>query len=101
MKILIIEDEPALAQSMAEYLVCQGYLCERAAIYMEAMEKISLYTYDCILLDLMLPGGDGMDVLQQRYHFQHNNAHNKPTSPKLSRHRKAEMDEGRCLHIRP
>ena len=64
MKILIIEDEPALAQSMAEYLVCQGYLCERAATYMEAMDKISLYTYDCILLDLMLPGGDGMDVLE-------------------------------------
>ena len=64
MKILIIEDEPALAQSMAQYLTAQDYLCEQAATYIEAMEKISLYSYDCILLDLMLPGGNGMDVLE-------------------------------------
>jgi len=64
MKILIIEDEPTLAQSMAEYLVSQGYLCEHAATYMEAMDKISIYTYDCILLDLMLPDGNGMDLLE-------------------------------------
>ena len=64
MKILIIEDEPALAQSMTEYLTRQDYLCEQATTYLEAMEKISLYTYDCVLLDLMLPGGNGMDVLE-------------------------------------
>ena len=64
MKILIVEDELALAQSMTEYLTRQGYLCEQAATYHEAMEKISLYTYDCVLLDLMLPGGNGMDVLE-------------------------------------
>jgi DNA-binding response OmpR family regulator len=64
MKILIIEDEPALAQSMAQYLAVQDYLCEQAATYVEAMDKISLYSYDCILLDLMLPGGNGMDVLE-------------------------------------
>jgi len=61
---MIIEDEPALAQSMAQYLTAQDYLCEHAATYIEAMEKISLYSYDCILLDLMLPGGNGMDVLE-------------------------------------
>ena len=64
MKILIVEDEPTLAQNMAEYLTHQGYLCERAATYFEAMDKISSYTYDCILLDLMLPGGDGMEALE-------------------------------------
>ena len=64
MKILIVEDEPALAQSMAEYLVRQGYVCELAPTYMAAMDKISLYTYDCILLDLMLPDGDGMNLLE-------------------------------------
>jgi len=64
MKILIIEDEPALAQSMTQYLSAQDYLCEQAATYVEAIDKISLYAYDCILLDLMLPGGNGMDVLE-------------------------------------
>ena len=64
MKILIIEDEPELAQSMVQYLAAQDYLCEQAATYVEAMDKISLYAYDCILLDLMLPGGNGMDVLE-------------------------------------
>jgi len=64
MKILIIEDEPALAQSMSQYLVAQDYLCEQAVTYFAAIEKISLYSYDCILLDLMLPDGNGMDVLE-------------------------------------
>ena len=64
MKILIIEDEPALAQSMTQYLGAQGYLCEQAVTYFAAIEKISLYSYDCILLDLMLPDGNGMDVLE-------------------------------------
>jgi DNA-binding response OmpR family regulator len=65
MKILIIEDEPALAQSMSQYLAAQDYLCEMAATYGEAIEKISLYYYDCILLDLMLPDGNGLDVLER------------------------------------
>jgi len=64
MKILIIEDEPELSQSMVQYLSRQDYLCEQAMTYSEAMEKISLYSYDCILLDLMLPGGSGMEILE-------------------------------------
>jgi len=64
MKILIIEDEPALIQSIAQYLSAQDYLCEPATTYIEAIDKISLYSYDCILLDLMLPDGNGMDVLE-------------------------------------
>jgi len=64
MKILIIEDEPALAQSMVQYLAAQDYLCEQAVTCAEAMDKISSYTYDCILLDLMLPDGNGMAVLE-------------------------------------
>ena len=64
MKILIIEDDPTLAQSIVQYLSAQNYLCEQAVTYIEAMDKISMYVYDCILLDLMLPGGNGMDVLE-------------------------------------
>jgi len=65
MKILIIEDEYELAQSIAEYLSSQKYLCEFAADFQEALNKIGAYDYDCILLDLMLPGGNGMKILEQ------------------------------------
>jgi DNA-binding response OmpR family regulator len=65
MKILIIEDEAALAQSMGAYLSDENYLCEFAATYKEAIDKIDIYDYDCILLDLMLPGGDGIKILEE------------------------------------
>jgi len=64
MKILIIEDEPGLAESIGAYLTAQDYLCEYAGTWAQAREKVELYRYDCILLDLMLPGGDGMDILE-------------------------------------
>ena len=65
MKILVIEDEHELAKTIGEYLSDQNYLCEFAATYNSAIEKIELYDYECILLDLMLPGGDGMKVLKE------------------------------------
>lgn len=64
MKILLIEDEAELAQSIVEYLSKQDYLCEHAATYNNAIERIALYDYDCILLDLMLPDGDGLSLLE-------------------------------------
>ena len=64
MKILIIEDEPGLAESIGAYLTAQDYLCEYAGTWAQAREKVELYRYDCILLDLMLPGVDGMDILE-------------------------------------
>lgn len=64
MKILIIEDETELASSMVSYLSSQHYLCELATDYAQALEKINNYQYDCILLDLMLPGGNGMSILK-------------------------------------
>ncbi|WP_316817191.1 response regulator transcription factor [Pedobacter nyackensis] len=65
MKVLIIEDEPELAKNMISYLSDQNYLCELAIDYQEALDKIHFYTYDCILLDLMLPGGNGMKILDE------------------------------------
>jgi len=65
MKILIIEDEAQLAASMISYLSGQQYLCELASDYHQAWEKIGAHHYDCILLDLMLPGGSGMQILNE------------------------------------
>lgn len=65
MKILIIEDEHELAQDVIGYLTSQDYLCELAKNYNEAIDKISAYTYDCVLLDLMIPFGDGLEVLEK------------------------------------
>jgi len=64
MKILIIEDEAELAKGIAEYLVDASYLCEFASTYDQALDKIQTHQYDCILLDIMLPGGDGMMILE-------------------------------------
>jgi DNA-binding response OmpR family regulator len=65
MKILIIEDEKPLAESIGTYLSGQSYLCEFAGNYSEALNKIDVYEYDCILLDLMLPGGNGLKILKE------------------------------------
>lgn len=65
MKILIIEDEQDLAQSIAEYLSEESYLCEFASTYHQALDKIETYHYDCILLDIMLPDGNGMKILEE------------------------------------
>ena len=64
MKVLIIEDEPELSSSIISYLSGQQYVCELAADYQQAMTKIFAYQYDCILLDLMLPGGNGLKILE-------------------------------------
>lgn len=65
MKILLIEDEAALAQSISSYLEGENYVCEVAATFNEAYDKISLFYYDCILLDIMLPDGDGLKLLEE------------------------------------
>lgn len=65
MKILVIEDEIALRESIVFYLKGEGNICEVATTYWEAIEKINLYSYDCVLLDLTLPGGDGLKVLKE------------------------------------
>ncbi|WP_341225637.1 response regulator transcription factor [uncultured Arcticibacterium sp.] len=65
MKILIIEDETDLAQDMVKYLTSEQYRCEWVADYPSALERIFSHEYDCILLDLMLPGGDGLIILDE------------------------------------
>lgn len=65
MKILVIEDERDLSQNIVSYLSTESYVCECAYTFDEAMEKVALYSYDCILLDLVLPGGDGLAILRE------------------------------------
>lgn len=65
MKLLIIEDEHQLSDSIVSYLAREDYLCEQAFSFGEAIDKVETYEYDCILLDLMLPGGSGLDILRR------------------------------------
>lgn len=64
MKILIIEDERELSSSIVDFLQSESYNCETAFDFQTAREKISLYDYDCILLDITLPGGNGLSLLK-------------------------------------
>jgi len=65
MKILIIEDETQLAKDIANYLSEESYLCEFATTFQQAITKIESHEYDCILLDIMLPDGNGMKILEE------------------------------------
>jgi DNA-binding response OmpR family regulator len=65
MKILVVEDELELRQTIKESLLMEKYNVEVASDFYEAQEKIAMYDYDCILLDIMLPNGNGMDILQE------------------------------------
>ena len=65
MKILIIEDEIQLAESIQEYLKSNDFVIELASTIEIASEKIEIYEYDCILLDLMLPDGNGFEILKR------------------------------------
>lgn len=63
-KILIVEDEKELAHEIVNYLSGESYVCEAAFTFQQAEEKINLYSYDCILLDIMLPDGSGLKLLE-------------------------------------
>jgi DNA-binding response OmpR family regulator len=68
MKILIIEDEQDLLKLIMRYLKKEGYICEEAITFQEGYKKINNYDYDCVIVDLNLPGGDGLklvDILRQ------------------------------------
>ena len=65
MKILIVEDEKELCKSMVAYLKTENYHCDVANSFKEAMEKTESFDYDCILLDISLPDGNGLQVLKE------------------------------------
>ncbi|RKE45310.1 response regulator transcription factor [Sphingobacterium detergens] len=63
MKVLVIEDEAELREIVKDSLVKEDYIVETASDFRSALDKVSVYDYDCILLDIMLPGGSGLQVL--------------------------------------
>lgn len=63
-KILVVEDEPGLLQSIIEYFQQEEFLCEGAASFSDGISKIEDHKYDCIILDINLPGGSGLQLLQ-------------------------------------
>lgn len=65
MKILIIEDNTDLASGIEKYLSGEGYTCEVSSTVGETLEKIHLYEYECILLDISLPDGSGLTILEK------------------------------------
>jgi DNA-binding response OmpR family regulator len=64
MKVLIVEDEVELSESIQSYLKNEGYLCEYALNYDTAVEKINLYQYDIVIVDLNLPDGNGIQIIK-------------------------------------
>lgn len=65
MKLLLIEDEPELRKSIKQFLHQEGYLVESVSDFIKAKEKVNVYEYDCILVDITLPHGNGLDIIRE------------------------------------
>ncbi len=65
MKILLVEDEPELRKSIKQFLYQEGYVVESADDYLKASVKAADYDYDCVLVDITLPKGSGLDIVKQ------------------------------------
>ena len=65
MKILLVEDEPEMADLIRQTLESENFLVETASDYRTGLDKIISFDYDCILLDIMLPDGSGLDLLHE------------------------------------
>jgi DNA-binding response OmpR family regulator len=64
MKVLIVEDNRELAENIQEFLMREGYVCESCYSHQEAQKKLISFAYDCIILDIMLPDGNGLNLLE-------------------------------------
>lgn len=72
MKVLIVEDEKELNTTLTAYLQKEGYVVESVFDYESALFKIADYTYDCVLIDISLPKGNGLDLVRQLKYDQSN-----------------------------
>jgi len=64
MKLLVIEDEPELLKEIVAFLENENFVCETASNFGEAEEKLALYTYDVVIVDITLPGGSGLQLIE-------------------------------------
>ncbi len=65
MKILIIEDDRSLSVAINDYLKMEGHICEIALDFKQAVIKTADNRYDCIILDIGLPDGNGLDIIKE------------------------------------
>jgi DNA-binding response OmpR family regulator len=65
MKLLIIEDEHALQESIQTYLEQQGFICEAASDFPSGLQKVQQYDYDCVVVDINLRNGTGLDIIRE------------------------------------
>ncbi|MBP9924515.1 MAG: response regulator transcription factor [Cyclobacteriaceae bacterium] len=65
MKVLLIEDEPELRKGILQYLLQENYVVETAEDFKNGSQKTGNYDYDCVLVDLSLPGGNGLDIVKE------------------------------------
>ena len=65
MKLLVIEDEKMLCETIVSYLEGEGYVCEHAGTVVMGTEKVNLYEYDCMLVDIGLPDGNGLTLVRE------------------------------------
>ena len=65
MKLLIIEDNQTLLESITESLIAENFLCETAQDFFAAHEKVHMYNYEIIIVDINLPGGSGLEIIRE------------------------------------
>jgi len=65
MKLLLVEDETLIRESVHGFLINEGFLCESAATFSEASLKLDMYEYDVVLIDITLPDGNGLNLVKQ------------------------------------
>ncbi|ADB42908.1 DNA-binding response OmpR family regulator [Spirosoma oryzae] len=65
MKLLLIEDEPVLQQTIRTYLEREGYRVTTADTFLQGSRRANDYEYDCLLVDITLPGGNGLDIIRE------------------------------------
>lgn len=65
MKLLIIEDNLELLKSISESLTAENFLCEKAEDFFTAIEKVNMYNYDIVIVDINLPGGSGLEIIRE------------------------------------
>jgi DNA-binding response OmpR family regulator len=63
-KILLAEDEISMGESIITFLKKEGHVCEWVKSFNAGYEKAGIYRYDCALIDITLPGGNGLDIVK-------------------------------------